>query len=284
MSKLSTSIILPTYNEEECIAEVLEEILESMRPYDNKYDYEIIVVDDCSTDKTPEIVKTYTDKVIYMRNDKNMGAGASRKVGIRYSTKDVIVFMDADKTYTAADIPRMLRHFPDSDHVNGYRDKEMGYFRPLRKFVKALSRYLASFLVWEYIADLNTGLKAFKREKMLPYLDIVPAGFSCVTTMTLISYCCGHKISYITTEYHKRVGHSKFHPIKDTALLFWTIFKTVGLLSPLRLILFLLTVISLPIIFRYSDSVFMAFGLSSLISGIYIIIMMYTAKDCMRFE
>lgn len=284
MSKLSASIILPAYNEEECIKDVLEEIIQAMQPFLSDYDYEIIVVDDCSTDKTPEIVKSFAEHVTYMRNEKNMGAGASRKVGIRYSKKDVIVFMDADKTYTAADIPRMLRHFPNSDHVNGYRDKEMGYFRPLRKFVKALSRYLASFLVWEYIADLNTGLKAFKREKMLPYLDIVPAGFSCVTTMTLISYCVGHKFSYITTEYHLRVGQSKFHPIKDTALLFWAIFKTVGLLNPLRLILFLSTIISLPIIFRYSDSVFTAFGLSSLISGIYIIIMMYTAKDCMRFE
>ena len=284
MSKLSASIILPAYNEEKCISEVLDEILEAMKPYDDDYDYEIIVVDDCSTDSTPDIVKSKDDAVIYLRNEKNMGAGASRKVGIRYSQKDVIVFMDADKTYTAADIPRMLRHFPESDHVNGYRDKEMGYFRPLRKFVKALSRYLASFLVWEYIADLNTGLKAFKREKMLPYLNIVPAGFSCVTTMTLIAYCCGHKFSYITTEYHLRVGQSKFHPIKDTALLFWAIFKTVGLLNPLRLILFVFVVISVPLIFRYSDNVYTAFLLSSLFSGIYIIISMYTAKDCMRFE
>ena len=255
-----------------------------MHDYKELYDYEIIVVDDCSTDSTSDIVKTFGDSVIYLKNEKNMGAGASRKVGIRYSQKDIIVFIDADKTYTAADIPRMLRHFPESDHVNGYRDKEMGYFRPLRKFIKALSRYLASFLVWEYIADLNTGLKAFKREKMLPYLDIVPAGFSCVTTMTLISYCVGHKFSYITTEYHLRVGQSKFHPIKDTALLFWTIFKTVGVLTPLRLILFLFTIISVPVIFRYSESVFSAFTLASLISGIYIIIMMYSAKDCMRFE
>jgi glycosyltransferase involved in cell wall biosynthesis len=284
MSKLSASIILPAYNEEKCIDEVLDEIIDAMKPYDETYDYEIIVVDDCSTDKTPEIVKAKGDKVIYLRNEKNMGAGASRKVGIKYSEKDVVVFMDADKTYTAADIPRMLRHFPESDHVNGYRDKEMGYFRPLRKFVKALSRYLASFLVWEYIADLNTGLKAFKREKMLPYLDIVPPGFSCVTTMTLIAYCCGHKFSYITTEYHLRVGQSKFHPIKDTALLFCAIFKTVGLLNPIRLILFIITTISVPVVFRYSESVFSAFTLTSIICGIYIIIMMYTARDCMRFE
>lgn len=278
--EVKASIILPCYNEEDSLKEVITDIHNAMKGH--HYEYEIIVVDDCSTDKTPEIAKSLDVK--YFRNEKNMGAGASRKVGMHHSLYDVIVYIDADCTYSAEDIPRLLRHFPESDHVNGYRDREMGYFRPLRKFVKALSRYLASFLVWEYIADLNTGLKAFKKEKLMPYLHLVPPGFSCVTTMTLIAYCTGQKVSYISTHYKLRVGNSKFHPIKDTALLFLTIFRTVGYLNPFRLVLFLFTVISVPVIFRYMENGFMALMTSSTIIALFILISMYGAKDNMRFE
>ena len=282
MNKQSVSIILPAYNEEACLAQVLDDIAAAMEPCKDRVDYEVIVVDDCSTDSTAQIAEE--KGVVLLRNEKNLGAGGSRKVGIRHSQKDIIVFMDADRTYTAADIPRLLRHFPASDHVNGYRDREMGYLRPLRKFVKALSRYVASFLVWEYIADLNTGLKGFKREKMLPYLHMVPNGFSCVTTMTLIAYCTGQRVSYITTQYHKRVGQSKFHPVIDTARLFMAIFKTVGRLTPHRVALFFITVLGVPASFRYIQDGYVAFLCASAISMVYIIISMYTAKDCMRFE
>ena len=278
--EVKASIILPCYNEEESLETVYNDIQTTMKKHD--YEYEIIIIDDCSTDRTAEIAKSLD--VRYFRNEKNMGAGASRKVGIAKSKYEIIVYLDADCTYSAEDIPRLLRHFPESDHVNGYRDREMGYFRPLRKFVKALSRYLASFLVWEYIADLNTGLKAFKKAKIVPYLHLTPPGFSCVTTMTLIAYCTGQKVSYITTHYKLRVGDSKFHPVIDTFRLFLTIFRTVGYLNPLRLILFIATVTSVPLVFRYITNPFMAFITASSISGLFILISMYTAKDNMRFE
>lgn len=279
-NEVKASIILPCYNEEDSLETVYNDIQNAMKGHD--YEYEIIIIDDCSTDKTAEIAKSLD--VRYFRNEKNMGAGASRKVGIAQSSYDYIVYLDADCTYSAEDIPRLLRHFPESDHVNGYRDREMGYFRPLRKFVKALSRYLASFLVWEYIADLNTGLKAFKKDKITPYLHLTPPGFSCVTTMTLIAYCTGQKVSYITTHYKLRVGESKFHPITDTFRLFLTIFRTVAYLNPARLVLFLITVISVPLVFRYMESGFLAFLAASSIAALFILISMYTAKDNMRFE
>lgn len=278
--EVKASIILPCYNEEDSLETVYNDIQATMKKHN--YEYEIIIVDDCSTDRTAEIAKRLD--VRYFRNEKNVGAGASRKVGIAKSNYDIIVYLDADCTYSAEDIPRLLRHFPESDHVNGYRDREMGYFKPLRKFVKALSRYLASFLVWEYIADLNTGLKAFKKDKIVPYLHLTPPGFSCVTTMTLIAYCTGQKVSYITTHYKLRVGDSKFHPVIDTFRLFLTIFRTVGYLNPSRLILFLLTVTSVPLVFRYMSNPFIAFITASTIAGIFILISMYTAKDNMRFE
>lgn len=253
-----------------------------MEPHKSAYDYEIIVVDDRSTDKTPEIAKE--KGVILLQNNKNLGAGASRKVAIAYSDKDIIVFIDADQTYTASDIPRLLRHFPASDHVNGYRDREMGYFRPLRKLVKALSRYVASFLVWEYIADLNTGLKAFKREKILPYVHLIPNGFSCTTTLTLIAYATGQRVSYISTRYHKRVGRSKFHPIKDTALLFLAIFKTVGRINPARVALFFTALFGVLMVFCFVDNLMLAFPTAFAIAMGYAMISMYSAKDCMRFE
>lgn len=234
----NVSIILPCYNEEECLETVISEIHSAFEKKNTSY--EIIAIDDCSTDRTPEILQSLD--VMYLKNEKNIGAGASRRKGIDKAQYDIIAYIDADLTYTAADLLRLLYHFPESDHVIGYRDREMGYCPHLRKLIKAIARYFASILIWEYIADLNSGLRAFKKSSFKDYMHFLPKGFSCVTTMTVLSYCLGHQVSYISTHYKKRVGQSKFHPVKDTFKLFFTIIRTVTIYNPFKAILFFITI------------------------------------------
>lgn len=224
------SIIIPVYNEEEAIEQVIDSVKKTMGR--TKYKYEIIVVDDGSTDRTPEIIKSKGIRVI--RHPVNKGPGASRKTGILNATGEWIVAIDADGTYSSHDIPRLLEHLPRFDQVVGTRTSERGTIRLLRTPAKWFIRKLACFLTNTEISDLNSGLRAFKKDIMLKFLHLIPEGFSCVTTMTLSFLCNGYTIKYIPISYYKRVGKSKFHPIKDTYNYLLLVIRMVMYFNPLK--------------------------------------------------
>lgn len=230
---MKISIVLPAYNEELAIGKVIDDIQSAMAG--ENYDYEILVVDDNSTDKTSDIAKQKGIRVVH--RSVNAGAGAARRTGIKAAEGDVIVMLDADGTYECKDIPKMLAHFPEFDQVNGARTSEKGTLKFLRFPAKWLIRQLACYLTGVNIPDLNTGLKAFKRDIMLKYLWVLPNGFSCVTTMTLAFLCNGYAVKYVPTDYYPRIGKSKFHPIRDTANYINVIVRMVMYFNPLRVFL-----------------------------------------------
>lgn len=226
------SFVLPAYNEEEAIAHSIDQAREIMKQVPHKT-YEIVVIDDCSTDKTAEIAKSMDVRVV--KRSINGGSGASRKTGIRKARGKIIVMYDVDGTYDISKLPEMLSYFPKYDQVNGARTQEMGTLKFLRKPAKWFLRKLGSHLARTPIPDLNTGFKVFKRDIMLNYMWVIPDGFSCVTTMTLAFLCNGHRVKYVPTRYYKRIGRSKFHPIKDTAKYFSTILRIVLFFAPMRI-------------------------------------------------
>ena len=229
------TILMPVFNEEEAIKKVVEGVDATMRK--TQYSYEIMLVDDASTDKTVEIVlemKKINDRIRLIKRKLNGGAGASRKTGIRVAKGEVVVMLDADGTYDHTDIPKMLAFFPEYDQVNGARTTEEGTYKFLRFSAKWFIRRLAIYLSGFQIPDLNTGLKAFKRDEMMKYLWVIPNGFSCVTTMTLAFLTNGHNVKYIPTKYFTRIGISKFHPFKDTLKYFNTVIRMVIYFRPLK--------------------------------------------------
>ena len=246
------SIILPAYNEEKAIGKVIDDIKLALGNSKYSDSYEIVVVDDCSSDKTVKIALSKNVKVIERKI--NGGSGASRKTGILAARGEIIVMLDADDTYTASDIPIMLDYFPEYDQVNGARDSEQGTLKFLRLPMKLFLRKLASYLSKTKIPDLNTGLKAFKKEIMLKYMWVIPDGFSCVTTMTLAFLCNGYKVKYIPTKYKKRLGVSKFHPLKDTSKYLQTIIRIILYFNPLKIFasLSLVLFFSSIVVFLYS--------------------------------
>lgn len=227
---LDVTILLPCYNEEEALPKVIEDIRKAMEG--KNYAYEILVVDDQSTDRSVAVANELGCRVVC--RPVRRGAGAARKTGIMAARGDLIVMLDADGTYAAEDIPKMLGFFPEYDQVNGARTSEQGTMPWLRAPAKWAIRKLASFISKQNIPDLNTGLKAFKKEKMLPYLWTVPDGFSCVSSMTLAFLCNGHPVKYFPTAYRKRIGVSKFHPIRDTYNYVLTVFRLITYFDPLR--------------------------------------------------
>ncbi|MGF1572163.1 MAG: glycosyltransferase family 2 protein [Sumerlaeia bacterium] len=226
------SIVLPCYNEELAVEKVINDVRAVMEQITD-YQYELIVVDDCSTDRTVEIVEGIAD-VRLIRHRQNQGSGASRRSGIIGAKGEIIVMLDADGTYEPKTIPKMLKYFPDYDQVNGARDSEKGTMPLLRTPAKWILRHIAMFIAGHHIPDLNTGLKAFKRDVMLKYLWVMPDGFSCVTSMTLAYLANGHPVKYVKTPYYKRIGVSKFHPIVDSSKYFVTILRMMTFFRPLR--------------------------------------------------
>lgn len=231
------TVLLPTFNESLAIEFVLDDIVHALA--DELGRYEILVVDDASTDGTPDLVDRYATAcwqcpIRVLRQPIRRGAGACRKVGVREARGSIIVMLDADGSYPAASIPELLRFFPAYDQVNGARTSEQGTWPWLRRPTKWLIRALAGCLSGKRIPDLNTGLKAFKRDAMLPWLWVVPDGFSCVTTMTLAFLTNGRAVKYVPTEYRPRIGRSKFHPLTDTWAYLCTVLRMVLYFRPLR--------------------------------------------------
>jgi len=232
-ARVDVTVLLPAYNESEAIEKVIDDVRRAMSGV--SLVYEVLVVDDASSDNTYSLASKKGVRCI--RRPENGGSGASRKTGILSARGDIIVMLDADGSYNAADIPNLLECFPEFDQVNGARTKEKGTMRFLRVPAKWMIRMLASYLAGRLIPDLNTGLKAFKREHMIPYLWVIPNGFSCVTSMTLAFLCNGHPVKYVPTEYYERIGKSKFHPITDTFRYLQTVIRLTLFFRPMRIFL-----------------------------------------------
>jgi len=232
-TELQVSIVIPVYNEEEAIGDDLDTIMATMEG--SSYTYEVVVVDDGSTDRTADIARAKGVKVI--QHPINRGTGAARRTGIVQAQGEIIVMTDGDGTYPNQDIPRLLEYLPAFDQVVGARTSEQGSFRFLRAPTKWFIRKLACYLTGMDIPDLNSGLRAFKKGVMLKFLYLIPDGFSCVSTMTLAFLCNGYTIKYVPIDYYKRIGRSKFRPINDTYNYLLTVVRMVMYFNPLKVFL-----------------------------------------------
>jgi len=231
---LKVSVVIPAYNEEEAIEEVLRDTIETLEA--SPYSWEILVVDDTSTDRTAEIASSFPE-VKVIRHPYNMGGGQARNTGIRAATGEVVVITDGDGTYPVRDIPRLVEALEECDMVVGARIREAGTLKFLRVPAKFLIRKLAEFISGSRIPDLNSGMRAIRREAALPYLRMLPHGHSWVSTITLAFLNNGHPVKYVPIDYYPRKGRSTFHPIRDTGNYIMTIFRTITWFSPLKIFL-----------------------------------------------
>lgn len=244
MSDIKLSMIIPAFNEEGAIVQVIEHLQASLKA--SEIQYEIILVDDGSTDKTVELAKPLG--ITILRNTENMGTGYSRKKGVLAAKGEIVGFIDADGTYDSSELPEMLSYFPRYDQVNGARRKEVGNFLFLRIIAKFLLRNLTSHFLGKYIPDLNTGLKLMKKDVLLQYIDLLPQRFSSVTAMTIFFLGGEYDVKYIPTDYFGRIGQAKFHPIKDTAESIYVITRCCFKVKPLRTIQGIVELFVIPIV------------------------------------
>ncbi len=225
------SVVVPAYNEETAIGAQIERIREVMER--TGWPYELIVVDDGSTDGTARVVERYP--VALIRQPRNRGYGAALKAGIAAARHDWILIIDADGTYPAEAVPAMLR-LPEYDMVVAARTGSDVHIPWVRRPAKWLLGRLASYLAEQPIPDLNSGLRIFKKSLVERFEHLLPSGFSFTTTITMALLCNDYRIFYIPINYHRRVGHSKIRAAHAYRFLL-IILRTVVYFNPLRVFL-----------------------------------------------
>ena len=227
---MKLSIVIPVYNEERAIKSTIVQVKKVMSRI--SVSHEIIIVNDCSTDRTGEILAD-SKGIRLLKNPHNMGYGASLKNGIRNANGEWILITDADGTYPIKDIPRLLRYTKDYDMVVGSRTKK-GVKIPLsRKPAKFMIKLLANFLTGKKIVDINSGLRVFKKSLALEFFHLFPSRFSFTSTITLAAFCNDYAVKYVPINYFKRVGKSSISP-KDFTKFITLIFKIVMYFKPLK--------------------------------------------------
>ena len=228
------SIIVPVFNEEKGIENVVKTLQKILEVSNLKY--EIIIVDDGSTDKSADILKNI-EGIKFIQHPRNIGYGGALKTGIKKAKGDYIIITDGDGTYPNEMIPELVKYIYENDMVVGARAKDSKNIATLRKPMKWFLGKLANYLADTDIPDLNSGLRVFKKDIALQFFHIFPSGFSFTTTITLAMHCNDYDVKYIPIEYGKREGKSKIRPIKDTLNFIQLIWRTVMYFNPMKIFL-----------------------------------------------
>lgn len=213
----TASVVVPAYNEELGVAHVLEQLRVAL-----DHTAEIIVVDDGSTDRTAEIARANGARVL--RHRRNRGKGAAVRTGLRASTAECVVVIDADGTYPASAIPRMLGLLDEYDVVVGARSTGRTHIPPLNRFGNALFRTVISRLSGFRSSDPLTGLYALRREP-LERLQLRSNGFGLEAEIAMKSARLGLSSVDHRIEYGSRLGKAKLRPMKDGVAVAGTILR-----------------------------------------------------------
>lgn len=225
----AVSIILPAFNEGPHIAGQIKAVRKIMD--ESGWDYEILVVDDGSSDETGRNAEAEGIRVL--RHRRNRGYGAALKRGIAAAQHAWVLIVDADGTYPISALPRLLQRAPGQEMVVGARTGPDAKIPFARRPAKWFLGHLASYLAGQKLPDLNSGLRLMRKDLVETYLHLLPSGFSFTTTITLAAACNDHEVTFVPIDYHARLGKSKIRPrhAYDFMLL---ILRTIVFFNPLK--------------------------------------------------
>ena len=164
---MKISIIIPCFNEEQTLEKIVKKVLKFQ-----SFEKEIIIVDDCSSDRSGEIIdslKTNFSEIKSVKHKKNLGKGAGIKSGVELSTGDIILIQDADLEYNPEDYDNLIKPFLETDADVVYGSRFLG------------GKYVKLCFFWHFVAnkiltilcnvftnlnmtDMETGYKLFKSD------------------------------------------------------------------------------------------------------------------------
>ena len=226
---VSLSIVIPARNEALSLCDMLPRLLTLADTA------EIIVVDDGSSDNTPDLCSKF--KVKHLRHHYPMGNGAAIKTGARAAHGETIIFMDADGQHKPEDIPELLAKFAEGyDMVVGAR-RSGSHAGAHRAVANDVFSRLASWMVMQNIEDLTSGFRVVNAAKFRQFLYLLPNGFSYPTTITMSFFRAGYGVAYVPIDAPRRIGKSHIRPFRDGVRFLLIIIKIGTLYSPQKLFL-----------------------------------------------
>ena len=232
--KCDVSVVLPVFNEKGHLRAEIDRIRAALQA--SRHSFEIIVVDDGSNDGS-ETELPGIPGITLITHRRNQGSGAARRTGTTAARGRVVVWTDVDMTYPNERIPELVDAMEGFDHIVGWRQSEEGTLKILRTPAKWVIRKLASYLSETDIKDLNSGLRAFRRDVAMQYVHELPKGFSCVTTLTMSFLGNGYSIGFLPISYFPRAGRSKFHWLRDTRRYILQVVRMTLSYNPLKVFL-----------------------------------------------
>jgi glycosyltransferase involved in cell wall biosynthesis len=250
---MTVSVVIPLYNEEENVEILNERLSETMKNLDS--DYEIVYVDDGSTDGTLRLLEELQkkdDNIVVLSLRRNFGQTAAFAAGFDFARGDVVVTMDGDLQNDPTDIPRLLALIKDYDLVSGWRRKRQDSFS--RTFPSKMANWLISKVTGVRLHDYGCSLKAYRRE-VVKNLKLYGEMHRFIPA---VASWYGVSIAEIETTHHPRLrGKSKYG-----------ISRTIKVLLDLVTVKFLQSFSTKPIQFFGPLGVF--FGLAGLAVSFYL--------------
>jgi len=228
------SLIIPAFNEENGIRRTLDDCRHCLHSLNMPF--ELIVVDDGSSDATASVAEDASAKVI--RHPANGGYGRALKSGILAASYETIVIMDADGTYPPHALPLLLERYRQGfDMVVGERSGEH-YKQSVFKFsLRRILQFLVEWSCGKAIPDINSGFRVFARTPVLAFFRHLCDTFSFTTSLTLAYMMTGRFVAYVPIAYAARVGSSHVRLFRDALHTLGYIMRQILYFNPLKIFL-----------------------------------------------
>jgi glycosyltransferase involved in cell wall biosynthesis len=223
------SIVIPAYNEEEGLPQVLGQLLQEVPGA------EIIVVNDASRDKTAEVVKPFAE-VVLISHPFNRGQGAALKTGMKAATRRFVAWFDADNEHRTEDLLKMVARAEQGDVAAVIGQRSTPSATKVRGLGKSLIRLIGRGLRINAGSDLNCGLRLFDRMVISRYLPLIPDRFSASLITTLILLERRYPLAFSEVKTNPRLGTSTVR-LKDGFEAILHLLRAVMLFAPLRIFL-----------------------------------------------
>lgn len=221
------SVVIPVYNEENTLADIVHKVLELPQLL------EIVIVDDCSKDRTPEIAKRLTEensKILYKRQAKNGGKTAALKSGFEMTRGEIVIVQDADLEYDPSEIPDVIEPI-----LNGHADVVYGSRFMVKRAARVIYFYhylankgltfLSNMLTNLNMTDVETCYKAFRGD-IIRKMIITSSGFGFEIEVTAKVAKLGCAIYEVPISYYGRTyEEGKKIGLKDGIAALWFILK-----------------------------------------------------------
>lgn len=225
------SLVLPAYNEEGAVGTVVDEFREQLATMG--LPFEILVIDDGSTDLTAQIAAEAGAVVI--SSPQNLGYGLALRRGIIAAKYPYVLICDADGTYPASAVAELIRLAGCFDMVVATRTGRQFRGRGVRALARAGLRVFSSFVVGRRIPDVNSGFRVFRKDACLSYFGILSPGFSFTTGLTLAMISDARAVAFVRVNYGVRVGSSKVRFVRDTLRITQVLIQAIVRRNPVKL-------------------------------------------------